>query len=93
MYAGPEVAEGPKIWRLAQFIISTRFFDGLGFALDLAKMGLGWRANTTPCPLLPPALREIRFGSQQRLQSKLNQKSISQHNAYNFDFFFTNLQE
>ena len=35
--------------------------------------------------------KKNRFRSQQRLQSKLNQKSISQHNVYNFDLGVTEL--
>ena len=75
-----EAGESLKIWRGQSVIHKYKVFwwNGVCFLFD----------QMLPLyPLDPPALREIRFRSQQRLQSKLNQKSISQHNVYNFDFF------
>ena len=75
-----EAGESLKIWRGLSVMHKYKVFwrNGVCFLFD----------QMLPLyPLDPPALREIRFRSQQRLQSKLNQKSISQHNVYNFDFF------
>ena len=79
-----EAGEILKIWRGQSVIHKYKVFlrNGVCFLFD----------QMLPLyPLDPPALREIRFRSQQRLQSKLNQKSISQHNVYNFDLGVTEL--